>query len=71
MLEKILSAIIFELEVTLAGWIIYGRNTDETRDSKKLLVGECCSYFERSILKSPNRKTVFFSVANLSKTGFN
>ena len=45
MLEKILSIIVFEEEVTLVGWIIYGRNIDEARESKKILVGECCSYF--------------------------
>ena len=45
MLEKILSIIVFEEEVTLVGWIIYGRNIDKARESKKILVGECCSYF--------------------------
>ena len=47
-LEKILSIIVFELEVTLVAWIMYGRNIDEARKSKNSLVGECCSYFERS-----------------------
>ena len=42
MFEKILSIIVFELEVTLDGWIMYGRNIDEARESKNLLVGECC-----------------------------
>ena len=42
-------AIVFELEVTLVGWM-FGRNIDEARDSKNSLVGECCSYFERSTL---------------------
>ena len=50
MLEKILSLIVFELEVSLAGWIMYGRDIDEAKESKKSLVGECCSYFERSTL---------------------
>ena len=50
MLEKILSIIVFELEVTLVGWIMYGRNIDEARESKNSLVGECYSYFERSTL---------------------
>ena len=70
MLEKILSIIVFELEVTLVGWIMYERNTDEARESKNSLAGECCSYFERSTLKSSNRKTVFFSllVKHLLKT---
>ena len=50
MLETILSIIVFQLEVTLVGWIMYGRNIDEARESKNSLVGECCSYFERSTL---------------------
>ena len=33
MLENILSIIIFELEATLVGWIMYGRNIDEARES--------------------------------------
>ena len=70
MLEKILSIIGFELEVTLAGWIMYGKNIDEARESKNSLVGECCSYFERSKLKSPNRKTVYFSLDSLANRGF-
>ena len=49
-LEKILSIIVFELEVTHIDWIVYERNKDEARESKKSLVGECCSYFERSTL---------------------
>ena len=49
-LEKILSIIVFELEVTLAGWIMYGRNIDEATESENPLVGECWSYFERSTL---------------------
>ena len=49
-LEKILSIIVFELEVTLVGWIMYGRNTDEATESKNPLVGECWSYFERLTL---------------------
>lgn len=48
MLEKILSIMVFESEVTLAGWIMYGKNIDEARKSKNSLVGGCCSYFERS-----------------------
>ena len=47
MLEKILSIIVFELEITLVGWIIYGRNIDEAREYKNSLAGECCSYFEK------------------------
>ena len=50
MLETILSIIVFQLEVTLVGWIMYGRNIDEARESKNSLVGERCSYFERSTL---------------------
>ena len=50
MLEKILSIMVFELEVTLAGWIMYGRNIDEARKPKNSLVGECRSYFEKSAL---------------------
>ena len=50
MLETILSIIVFQLEVILVGWIMYGRNIDEARESKNSLVGECCSYFERSTL---------------------
>ena len=42
MLEKILSLIVFELEVTLVGWIMYGRNKDKARKSKNALVGQCC-----------------------------
>ena len=38
MLEKI-SIIVFELEVTLVGWNMYGRNIDEARESKNSLVG--------------------------------
>ena len=34
MLEKILLIIVFEIEVTLDGWIMYGRNIGETRESK-------------------------------------
>ena len=34
MLEKILLIIVFEIEVTLDGWIMYGRNIGETRASK-------------------------------------
>ena len=48
MSEKILSIIVFELDVTLVGWIMYGRNIDEAWESKNSLVGECCWYFERS-----------------------
>ena len=44
MLEKILSIIVFELEVILVGWM-YGRNIDEARESKNSLVGEWFSYF--------------------------
>ena len=40
MLEKILSIIVFEFEVTLVGWIMYGRNIYEPRESENLLVGE-------------------------------
>ena len=50
MLEKILLIIIFELEVTIAGWIMYGKNIDEARESIYSLVGKFCSYFERSTL---------------------
>ena len=50
MLEKILSIIVFELEVTIVGWIMYGRNIDEAGESNNSLVGECCSYFEKSTL---------------------
>ena len=42
MLEKILSLIVFEVEVTLVGWIMYGRNKDKARKSKNALVGQCC-----------------------------
>ena len=49
-LEKILSIIVFELEVTLVGWIMYGRNIDEATESENPLAGECWSYFERSTL---------------------
>ena len=49
-LEKILPIIVFELEVTLVGWIMHGRNIDEARESKNSLVGECCPYFQRSTL---------------------
>ena len=59
MLEKILSIIVFELEVTLAGWIMHGRNIYEARESKNSLVGKCCSYFERSTLKSPTVGKLF------------
>ena len=34
MLEKILLIIVFEIEVTLDSWIMYGRNIGETRESK-------------------------------------
>ena len=34
MLEKILLIIVFEIEVTLDGGIMYGRNIGETRESK-------------------------------------
>ena len=57
-LEKISSIIVFELEVTLVGWV--GRNTDEARESKNSLVEECWSCFEMSTLKLPNGKTDFF-----------
>ena len=50
MLEKILSIIVFELEVTLVGWVIHGRNIDDTRESKNSLVKECCSHFKSSTL---------------------
>ena len=49
MLEKI-SVMVFELEVTLIGWVMYGRNIDEAQESKNSLFGECCLYFERSTL---------------------
>ena len=42
MLEKILSLIVFELEVTHVGWIMYGRNIDKAKKSKIALVGQCC-----------------------------
>ena len=58
MLEKISSIIVFELEVTLVGWV--GRNIDEARESKSSLVEECWSCFEMSTLKLPNGKTDFF-----------
>ena len=38
MLETILSIIVFQLEVTLVDWIMYGRNIDEARESKNSLV---------------------------------
>ena len=41
-LEKILLIIVFETEVTLVGWIMYGRNIGETRESTSSLVGKCC-----------------------------
>ena len=50
MLEKISSIIIFDFRVALVSWIMHGRNIDEGRESKNSLVGECCSYFERSTL---------------------
>ena len=50
MLEKILSIKGSELEVTLVGWFICGRNIDEAREAKNSLVRECCSYFRRAIL---------------------
>ena len=50
MLKKILSIIVFELEVTIVGWIMYGRNKDEAGESNNSLVGECCSYFKKSTL---------------------
>ena len=34
MLERKLSVIVFELEVDIVGWIMYGRNIDEARESK-------------------------------------
>ena len=49
MLEKI-SVMVFELEVTLIGWVMYGRNIDEAQEYKNSLFGECCLYFERSTL---------------------
>ena len=49
-LEKILLIIVFGLEVTFDGWIMYGKNIDEARKSKNSFVGECCSYYERSTL---------------------
>ena len=44
MLEKILSILVFELEVILVGWM-YGRKINEARESKNSLVGEWFSYF--------------------------
>ena len=34
MLEKILLIIVFEIEVTLDGWIMYGRNIGEQENLK-------------------------------------
>ena len=38
MLQKILSIIDLELEVTLVGWILYEKSEDEARKPKHLLV---------------------------------
>ena len=44
--EKIWSIIVFELEITPVGWIMYGRSIDEAKESNNSLVGEFLSYFE-------------------------
>ena len=44
--EKIWSIIVFELEITPVGWIMYGRSIDEAKESNTSLVGEFLSHFE-------------------------
>ena len=69
MFEKALSILVFELEVTLVGWIMYGRNIDEARESKNSLVGECYSYLKGQHCNQPTGK-LFFSLDNFANRGF-
>ena len=66
MFEKILSIRILEVVLILVGWKICGRNICEESESKNSFVGACLSYFKRSTLKSPRRKTDLFSSEILS-----
>ena len=58
--EKVLSIRVLEVLLILVGWIICGRNICEESESKNSFVGACLSYFKRSTLKSPRRKTFIF-----------
>ena len=64
-LEKILSMRVFEWDIILVCWAIWGKNILDDRESRNSFVALCCSYFNKSTLKSPRRKTVFCSFTNL------
>ena len=59
-MEKILSIMDFEWEVILVGWIMYDKTILDDRESMNSLVALWCSYFNKSTLKSPRRKSFFF-----------
>ena len=58
-----------EWEVILVGWTMWGKNILDDRESKNAFVALCCSFFNKSALKSSRRKTVFCSFANFSNRG--
>ena len=66
-LEEILSIKVLELLLILVGSKTYGKNIFDEKEPKNPLVGLYFSYSNKSMLKSPRRKTVFFSIANFSK----
>ena len=59
-LEKILPIIVFELEVTTVGWIMYGRNIDEAKESKNSLVGSVAHILKGQHCNHPTGKLFSF-----------
>ena len=60
-LENILQVMVCKWPVTLVGCKIYGKYIWEESESINSFVWACLSYFSKSTLKSPRRKTFFFS----------
>ena len=69
-LQKILSIRVLLLLDILVGRRIWGRNELDARSSRKLLTYSDVSKFDRSMLKSPRRRTVLLvSLERLSNSG--
>ena len=61
---------VLKVVLILVGWTICGRKIREESESKNSFVDACLSYFKRSTLKSPRRKTDLFSLEILSSKIF-
>ena len=59
---------VCEWPVTLVGCKIYGKYIWEESESINSFVPACLSYFNKSTLKSPSRKTFLFSFKTLTLT---